>query len=125
MKTIIELSYERRNTNGKVAQILDRASTSVSVLKQLPVAYQALPGCDLAGHETATQNLEQHMTALSNKLTEIVAIVKDIDDAASGLDERNKVLLGTLSGALRNKPEAALLKQITGPTTRKKVIKPA
>ena len=33
MKTKIDLSYDRRNTEGKVAGILDRASTSVSVLK--------------------------------------------------------------------------------------------
>lgn len=120
MGTKIDLSYDRRQTEARVSAILDRASTSVSVLKQLPSAYQTLPGCDLVGHEAATQKLEGHMSALSTKLSEVIALLQDIDDDASALDERNKVLLGTLSGGLRNKPEATLLKQITGPTTRKK-----
>ena len=94
------------------------------MLKQLPSAYQSLPGCDLSGHEAATQKLEGHMSALSTKLSEVIALLQSIDDDASALDERNKVLLGTLTGGLRNKPEAALLKQITGPTACKKSGKP-
>ena len=120
MGTKIDLSYDRRQTEARVSTILDRASTSVSVLKQIPSVYQSLPGCDLLGHEAATQKVEGHMSALSTKLSEVIALLQNIDEDASSLDERNKVLLATLSGVLRNKPEAALLKQITGPTARKK-----
>jgi hypothetical protein len=123
-KSKITIPYDRKKTDGQLAGILDRASTSVSVLKQLPPRYQNLPDCELSAHEAMLQTLEGQQTTFTHLLQELTALVKSMDTNAEDLDERNKVLLGTLNGALRGKPEATLLKQITGPVARRKPATP-
>ena len=99
--------------NGKAKSTLKRE-------KPAPQRVPDPPRLRPRRYEAATHELEATSAPWRGKLTEVIAILKRIDDSADTVDERNKVMLGTLTGALRNKPEAAMLKQITGPTTRRK-----
>lgn len=118
MATRIEIEYDRQFINSEVQALVARGNTTVSVLQQLGVAYQGLPGMEMAGYQTETDSLEADVSALHVLVNQIRLLLIAIDQKAQPLDEKNKRALGTLRGLLQTGADQALLDQITGPTTQ-------
>jgi uncharacterized protein YukE len=116
MTTRIEIEYDRQYANAEIQAILSRCTATTSVMVQLGVPYQALPGLALAGYQTETTALAGDVTALNALVDQIRTLLISIDAKARPLDEKNKAALKTLSGLLTTDADRALLDQITGPT---------
>jgi hypothetical protein len=91
-------------------QYLVERGTATNVLSQLLASYQSLPGIERAAYQQEVDAIEADNLGLRGHL----------DANAQALDEKNQAALKTLTGLLHQRPEAALLAQITGPTQRRK-----
>ena len=120
MATLFRLPYTRTKKDREVQYIVDRGSATVNVLSQLSASYHTLPGMEKAAYQSEVDALEADNAALRSHLDAIAALLPQLDTRAEALDEKNQAALKTLSGLLHQRPEAALLAQITGPKRRKK-----
>ncbi len=102
--------------------IIGRTALTLSVLAQLGPNYQTLPGYASADYQAQADTLKANVDALQVHLGAILPLLKSIDANAGALDGKNKGLLRTLQGLLKERAQAALLDQITGPTPRRKAV---
>jgi hypothetical protein len=116
MSTRIEIEYDRIYTDADAQAILSRAAASLNVLQQLGVAYQTLPGYEMAGYQTEADAMEVVVNDINALINQIRPKLIALDAMARPLDEKNKGLLRTLDGLLKTAAQRALLAQITGPT---------
>jgi hypothetical protein len=116
MSTRIEIEYDRLYTDADAQAILSRAAASLNVLQQLGVAYQTLPGYEMAAYQTEADAMETVAGEVNALINQIRPKLIALDAMARPLDEKNKGLLRTLDGLLKTAAQRALLAQITGPT---------
>ena len=120
MATLFRLPYTRVKKDREVQYIVERATATVNVLSQLPASYQSLPGIERATYQQEVDAVEADNLALRGHLDAIAALLPRLDTNAKAIDEKNQAALKTLTGLLHQRPEAALLAQITGPARRRK-----
>ena len=118
MAAFIEVAYDRQYTDADVQSVAARAGVTLSVLTQLGVAYQTLPGFAMAGYQTETTALTTDLMALQALVDQIRPLLISIDAKAKPIDEKNKGILRALQGLLQNDGDISLLYQITGPTAQ-------
>ena len=118
MTTRLEVEYVRQFTDAEIQALIARATVTASVLQQLGVAYQTLPGYAMAAYQTETSSLQTDVTGLQALLDQIRPLLISIDNKCGPLDSKNKALLRTLDGLLKTDADRALLAQITGPTAQ-------
>jgi hypothetical protein len=116
MATRIEIEYDRLFVNSELQALLARAAASINVLQQLGVAFQSLPGIEMAGYQTESDALEADLATFNGLVNQLRPLLEAMDLKARPLSEKNSKVLGTLRGLLRTSAQIALLDQITGAT---------
>ncbi len=103
MAAFIEVAYDRQYTDADVQTVAARAGVTLSVLTQLGVAYQTLPGFAMVGYQTETTALTTDLMALQALVDQIRPLLISIDAKAKPLDEKNKGILRALQGLLQKR----------------------
>lgn len=112
----ISVNYERRLTDWEINEIIRRAVDTLSVMGQLGIAFQSLPGIEMAGYTTLTDSVKDLVKQLDDLTKQIKVVLQQLDAQGPVLDEKNKAALKALRGLLQSTEQIELLDQITGPT---------
>ncbi len=112
MATTIKIDYDRKFTDSKVQQVVQRAAATINVFQQLGANFQSLPGYAMTDFQTEADGLEGKLAGLIDVISQIEPILRDIDALAEPLDDKNKGALSTLQGLLQTDAQKALLDQI-------------
>ena len=112
----IHVPYERKLTDSDLTEIVDRSDDGLSVLGQLGADYHTLPGYKLVDLQAKNAAVKDDITLMANLAGQMLPVLQRLDANGAVLSDFNLGLLPLLRGALKGKPEEALLDRITGPT---------